>query len=93
MDLQTNGGKPVTSGNVSPPDNFRAYSPQIADDRRRPPTTAGHPSEQFAFTASLHDVEPDASDPGHHGSDRVSAQLAQRLVVEVSSRCLAVTLS
>ena len=64
MDLQTTGGKPVTSENVSPPDNFRAHSPQIADDRRLQPDT---PSEQFALTTSRHDVEPDASDPGHHG--------------------------
>ena len=84
------GGKPVTSDNACPPTNFRAYSPQISGDNRLQPDT---PSEQFAFTTSHHDVEPDASDPGHHGSDRVSAQLAQRLVVEVSSRCLAVTLS
>ena len=44
------------------PDNFRAYSPQIAGDSRLQPDT---PSEQFAFTTS-HNVEPDASDPGHH---------------------------
>src|SRR5665647_2129406 len=34
MDLQSKGGKPVTSGNADPPDNFRAYSPQTADDHR-----------------------------------------------------------
>ena len=34
MDLQTNGGKPVTSDNACPPDNFRAYSPQTAGDSR-----------------------------------------------------------
>ena len=63
MDLQTKGGKPVTSDNTCPPDNFRAYSPQIAGDSRLQPDT---PSEQFAFTTSQHNVEPDASDPGHH---------------------------
>ena len=37
MDLQTKGGNPVTSENVSPPNNFRAYSPQIADHSRLQP--------------------------------------------------------
>jgi hypothetical protein len=63
MDLQTNGGNPVTSDNTCPPNNFRAYSPQIAGDNRQQPDT---PSEQFAFTTSHHNVAPDASDPGHH---------------------------
>src|SRR5450759_5097179 len=35
MDLQTKGGKSVTSENALSPNNFRAYSPQTADDRRR----------------------------------------------------------
>jgi hypothetical protein len=40
-------------------------------DSRLPPTTAGHFSERFAFTASRHYVEQDASDlglscPGEH---------------------------
>jgi len=39
MDLQTSGGKAVTSGNACPPDHFRAYSPQIADDHRLQPDT------------------------------------------------------
>jgi hypothetical protein len=60
MDLQTLSGKPVTSGNVSPPNNFRPYSPQTADRIPLQPDTAG---QQFAFTASHHNVEPDASDP------------------------------
>jgi len=37
MDLQTIGGKPVTSDNAYPPPNFRAYSQQTADVNRRPP--------------------------------------------------------
>src|SRR5674476_1561468 len=45
------------------PNNFRAYSPQIAGGSRLQPDT---PSEQFASTTSHHNVEPDASDPGHH---------------------------
>ena len=54
MDLQTNGGKPVTSDNADPPDNFRAYSPQIADNGRRPPATAGHlPASNSEFTARV----------------------------------------
>src|ERR1035437_1185660 len=39
MDLQSMGGKPVTSENVSPRDNFRAYSPQIADAYQLQPDT------------------------------------------------------
>ena len=39
MDLQTNGVKPVTSQNTYPPANFRAYSPQIADDHQLQPDT------------------------------------------------------
>ena len=39
MDLQTNGGKPVTSENVPPIDNLRAHSPQIPDDHRLQPDT------------------------------------------------------
>src|SRR5450631_1308418 len=61
MDLQTNGGNPVTSDNAKPPSNSRAYSPQIAGYNRLQPDT---PSEQFAFTTSHLNVEPDASDPG-----------------------------
>ena len=57
------GGKAVTSDNTCPPNNFRAYSPQIAGASRPQPDT---PSEQFASTTSHHNVEPDASDPGHH---------------------------
>ena len=41
MDLQTTGTKPVTSGNADPADNFRAYSPQTADDHRLQPDTRG----------------------------------------------------
>src|SRR5450759_3206757 len=39
MDLQTNGGKPVTSENVPSSDNLRAHSPQIPDDHRLQPDT------------------------------------------------------
>ena len=39
MDLQTNGGKPVTSDNAYPPTNFRAYSQQTADVNRSQPDT------------------------------------------------------
>ena len=35
------GGKPVTSENVPSIDNLRAYSPQIPDDNRPQPDTAG----------------------------------------------------
>jgi len=41
MDLQTNGGKPVTSENVPSIDNLRAYSPQTADVSRGQPDTSG----------------------------------------------------
>jgi hypothetical protein len=40
MDLQTNGGKPVTSENVPSIDNLRAHSPQIPDDSRLQPDTS-----------------------------------------------------
>ena len=40
-------------------DNFRAYSPQTADNGWLQPD----PSEQFAFTATRRDVEPDATRP------------------------------
>jgi len=33
------GDNALTSENVSPPDNFRAYSPQTAGDSRRQPDT------------------------------------------------------
>jgi hypothetical protein len=39
MDLQTRGGNPVSSPNASPPDDFRAYSPQTADYHRLQPDT------------------------------------------------------
>ena len=42
MDLQTSGGKPVTSENALSPDNFRAHSPQTADHSRLQPDT--HPA-------------------------------------------------
>jgi hypothetical protein len=42
MDLQTIGDKAVTSENACPPNNFRAYSPQIPDHSRPQPTTTGH---------------------------------------------------
>ena len=41
MDLQSLGDKPVTSRNACPPDNFRAYSPQISDFSRCQPDTSG----------------------------------------------------
>ena len=47
MDLQTMGGKPVTSENVPSIDNLRAYSPQISVDSRRQPTAAGHRASHF----------------------------------------------
>ena len=40
MDLQSLGDKPVTSRNACPPDNFRAYSPQISDISRCQPGTS-----------------------------------------------------
>jgi hypothetical protein len=39
MDLQTSGGKPVTSENVPSIDNLRAHSPEIPDDNRLQPDT------------------------------------------------------
>ena len=36
MDLQSNGGKPVTSDSVCPHDNVRAYYPQTAGDSQTP---------------------------------------------------------
>ena len=56
MDLQTNGGKPVTSENAGPSDNLRAYSPQTADYNRTP-------QRAIRVHASRHDVDPDATDP------------------------------
>jgi hypothetical protein len=41
MDLQSMGDKAVTSRNARPPDNFRAYSPQISDVSRCQPDTSG----------------------------------------------------
>src|SRR5450759_4626023 len=41
MDLQTMGGKPVTSENVPFIDNLRAHSPQIPDVSRGQPDTSG----------------------------------------------------
>jgi hypothetical protein len=41
MDLQTNGGKPLTSENVPSIDNLRAHSPQIPDVSRGQPDTSG----------------------------------------------------
>jgi hypothetical protein len=41
MDLQSMGDKAVTSGNARPPDNFRAYSPQIPDVRQCQPDISG----------------------------------------------------
>jgi hypothetical protein len=63
MDLQTTGTKPVTSGNADPPDNFRAYSPQTADDHRLQPDTPGSTSRY----AARHDV---TRPPPSHRPDR-----------------------
>ena len=41
MDLQSLGDKAVTSGNACPPENLRAYSPQISDVSRCQPDTSG----------------------------------------------------
>ena len=41
MDLQSLGDKAVTSRNSCPPDNFRAYSPQISDVSRCQPDSSG----------------------------------------------------
>ena len=41
MDLQSMNDKAVTSRNACPPDNFRAYSPQISDVSRGQPDTSG----------------------------------------------------
>jgi hypothetical protein len=38
--LQTSGGEPLTSRNVSPPSNFRAHSPQIVGHPLQPDTPA-----------------------------------------------------
>jgi hypothetical protein len=64
MDLQTTGGKPVTSENVPSIDNLRAHSPQIADHNRLQPDT---PVNEARSSATRHNVKPDAADPGHHG--------------------------
>ena len=60
MDLQTLSGKPVSSENASPPNNFRPYSPQSAAESRLQPDVW---RAIRVRTASRHDVEPDASDP------------------------------
>jgi hypothetical protein len=60
MDLQTNGGKPVTSENVPSIDNLRAHSPLIADGGRLQPDT---PASNSRSRASCHDVESETSDP------------------------------
>jgi len=41
MDLQSLGDKAVTSRNACPPDNLRAYSPQISEVSRCQPDTSG----------------------------------------------------
>ena len=58
MDLQTKGGKPVTSENALSPNNFRAYSPQTADH---------NPSEQSAFTRRATTRIPTPRDPDPRG--------------------------
>jgi len=57
MDLQTKGGKPVTSENALSPNNFRAYSPQTADHSRTP-------QRAIRVHSSRHDADPDATGPG-----------------------------
>ena len=59
-------GKPVTSENVPFIDNLRAHSPQIPDDHRRPPATAGHPGSTSRY-AARHDV---TRPPPSHRPDR-----------------------
>ena len=46
------------------PNNFRVYSPQIADHSRLQPDT---PVNEARSSATRHNVKPDAADPGHHG--------------------------
>src|SRR5665647_1039007 len=63
MDLQTMGGKAVTSENVPSIDNLRAYSPQISGDSRRQPDTEASTSRY----AARHDV---TRPPPSHRPDR-----------------------
>jgi len=58
MDLQSMGGKPVTSENVSPRDNFRAYSPQIADEYQLQPDTPASNSRVHYFAPRRRDPMP-----------------------------------
>ena len=52
------GGKPVTSENVSPPTDFRAYSPQIAGYIRRQPDGPANNSPFHYFTPRRRDPMP-----------------------------------
>ena len=54
MDLQTNGGEPVTSDDVCPPNNFHAYSPQPADHSRLQPDIPASKSRSLASRLDAH---------------------------------------
>ena len=60
MDLQSNGGKPVTSENVPSIDNLRAHSPQTADVSRGQPDTSGrvHTLPLVAMEARICQLSP-----------------------------------
>src|ERR1035437_6513548 len=87
MDLQTSGGKPVTSDNANPPDNFRAYSPQIADYiRRQPDSPASNSLSRVAPRRRARRLTP-----GPSWVKRASPQLAAHLEVAVSALTLSST--
>jgi len=67
MDLQTNGGKPVTSENVPSIDNLRAHSPQIPDDNRLQPDTqrAKSATTTDAFSTSTASTTMTRVPPAH----------------------------
>jgi hypothetical protein len=58
MDLQSMGGKAVTSHNACPPTDFRAYSPQIADYIRRQPDSPANNSRVHYFAPRRRDPMP-----------------------------------
>jgi len=60
--VEPRGRRAITEGLAGPRVQFAHHGLDVFDDSRLQPDT---PSEQFAFTTS-HNVEPDASDPGHH---------------------------
>jgi hypothetical protein len=95
MDLQTIGGKPVTSENVPSIDNLRAHSPQIPDDNRLQPDTSAIDDPQApdlgsTLVAVRQCPNPEQRQPFDNGEHSRTAKSAALLHVRYTDNALIV---